>query len=191
MGIIYLIRHGQCVDNVKHILNGHHDTALTALGKQQIKATAGKLTKAKIKKIYASPLKRTRQSAVIVAKVLGLKPSDIIYDLALIERDYGVLTGRPRKDLPLFARKILKTKEIDYFLDGRGVEPFPAVYRRAKKVLTKLRAVAKEGNVAVVTHGDFGMMARAVFKGWTWRRGLDAPYWGNAEIIALKTGGKK
>lgn len=191
MGIIYLIRHGECVDNVKQILNGHHDTVLTVLGKKQIKAAALRLAKAKIRKIYASPLKRTRQSAIIIAKVLGIKPADIIYDLALIERDYGVLTGRPRKDLPLFARKILKTKEIDYFLDGRGTEPFAAVYKRAKKVLAKLRVVAQKGNVVVVTHGDFGMMARAVFNGWTWRQGLDAPYWDNAAIIALKTGGKQ
>jgi hypothetical protein len=46
--------------------------------------------------------------------------------------------------------------------------------------------VAKEGNIIVVTHGDFGMMMRAVVNGWTWREGLDAPYWDNAEVISLK-----
>lgn len=190
MGIIYLIRHGECVDNAKHILNGHHDTALTALGKKQIKIAAVRLTKAKIKTIYSSPLLRAKQSALIIAKVLGIKPRDIVYDLALIERDYGVLTGRPRRDIPRFAKKILQGDQIEYFLDGRGTEPFPAVYRRAKKVLAKLRASLGQDNVVLVTHGDFGMMARVAFNGRTWRQGLDALYWDNAEIIVLKTGGK-
>lgn len=186
MGIIYLIRHGECVDNVRHILNGHHDTALTPLGKKQIKATALKLKKAKIKTVYSSPLLRAKQSALIIAKVLGFKPRDIVYDLALIERDYGVLTGKPRKDIPLFARKILQGDKIEYFLDGRGTETFPEVYRRAKKFLSKLRKNLGEDNVVLVTHGDFGMMMRAVVNGWTWRQGLAAPYWENAEIITLK-----
>lgn len=186
MGIIYLVRHGECVDNVKHILNGHHDTPLTVFGRQQIGLTAKKLVKIKIKAIYSSPLLRAKQSALIMAKVLGFKPKDIVYDLGLIERDYGVLTGQPRKDIPLFSKKILQGDKLEYFLDGRGTEPFSQVYKRAKKVLTKLRLIAKEGSIIVVTHGDFGMMMRAVANGWTWRQGLEAPYWDNAEVIILK-----
>ena len=174
------------MDNVKHILNGHHDTSLTVFGRQQIDLVAKKLTKAKIKAIYSSPLLRAKQSALIIAKVLGFKPKDIVYDLGLIERDYGVLTGQPRQDIPLFSKKILQGDRIEYFLDGRGTEPYPQVYRRAKKILAKLRLVAKEGNIIVVTHGDFGMMLRAVANNWTWRQGLEAPYWDNAEIIILK-----
>lgn len=186
MGKIYLIRHGECVDNVRHILNGHHDTSLTVLGRRQIVLAAKKLVKAEIKAIYSSPLLRAKQSALIIAKVLGFKSKDIVYDLGLIERDYGVLTGQPRRDIPLFSKKFLPGDRIEYFLDGRGTEPYPQVYRRAKKMVAKLRLVVKEGNIIVVTHGDFGMMLRAVANGWTWRQGLEAPYWDNAEVIILK-----
>ena len=134
-----------------------------------------------------APWWRTNKKvAAAIGKMAGINSKDIVYDLDLIERDYGVLTGQLRKDLPLFSKKILQGDKIEYFLDGRGTEPFAQVYKRAKKVLAKLRLAAKEGNIIVVTHGDFGMMLRAVANGWTWRQGLEAPYWDNAEIIILK-----
>jgi len=70
---IYLIRHGQDIDNSEGILNGHRDTPLTDLGISQAESLAKYLVEQKMvfAKIFASPLKRARKTAEIIA--LSLK----------------------------------------------------------------------------------------------------------------------
>lgn len=78
----YLIRHG-----LKENLAG--DPPLSTIGRKQAEVTAKYLTSLKIRKIYSSPLRRTFQTANIIAKEFGLK---IIKDERLTERMnwYGI-----------------------------------------------------------------------------------------------------
>jgi 2,3-bisphosphoglycerate-dependent phosphoglycerate mutase len=66
MTTIYFVRHGQ----KEHIAG---DPSLTPTGREQAKHTAKFLKDKQIMKIFASPFKRTMETAKIIAKELGLK----------------------------------------------------------------------------------------------------------------------
>jgi len=182
-GKIYLVRHGQDTDNVAGILNGHRDTSLTELGREQARQVAQKLEECDIKAIYCSPLERTNETSLIITEHLRFE-YDFVHS-GLIERDFGILTGKSLADIPKYAAKILHTEKVDYFLDAKGAESFPATLRRAKRVLKDIIARHPNDNVVLVTHGDIGKMIRAAYYGWDWKKGLLTPYFDNTGVLEL------
>lgn len=185
MSNIFLVRHGQDTDSAKNILNGRRNTKLTVLGKEQAKTVANKLKDDNIQVIYSSPLKRTLQTARIIAKELNIE--EVIIEKGLIEREFGILTGKPLTDIPKYANKILKTEKVNYFLEVEGSEDFPVLYKRAKRVLSKLQKNQGNKNILIVTHGDIGKMIRAVYHNWFWKNALKTPYFDNAGVLKLSS----
>jgi broad specificity phosphatase PhoE len=183
MGKIFVVRHGQDEDNANLLLNGRRDRPLTALGRKQAEAAAQKLKKYHIDSIYSSPLKRAFETAQIIAKELGI--SRIQKDENLIERDFGILTGKPYTEVPKYATKMLSTDHILFLLAGEGVEEFPAVYKRAEKFLKNIQKKHPEENVLIVAHGDVLKMMESIALGWDWEEGLKTAYIPNAGIIEL------
>lgn len=181
---LFLIRHGQDEDNAKGILNGKRDTALTQFGRQQAYTVAQKLKDYGIDIIYTSPLARAYQTAQIIAKVIAV--DEIIADQHLIERDFGILTGKPVTDISRYTDKIIISDGVNYFLDAEGAESFPTLYDRAKKILSEIQQRHRDNVILVVTHGDIGKMIRGVYYGWSWEKSLQTPYFNNTEILALK-----
>jgi len=189
MSKVYLVRHGECTDNKQHILNGHRESFLTALGRKQIKETGQKLADNKITAIFSSPLARTLESAKIIASLNDIEVVQIVP--SLIERDFGFLTGHPTLDIKRLAKKVEIINGIEYFFSGEGVESFPKVYKRAQSFWKKLVTYNIKGNVVVVTHGDIGMMLKASAEGWDWQTGLHKAFWKNGEILEVKLKTKK
>jgi probable phosphoglycerate mutase len=187
MADIFLVRHGQDEDNAAGILNGHRDRPLTELGREQAAAVAGKLADEDIAVVYTSPLKRANQTGEIIAARLGIP---VKVEPLLIERDFGVMTGKPVADI-LELPNILKTDKVNYFLDVEGCEPFPEVYERARTVLGKLQEENPDRHIAVATHGDIGKMIRAVYHGWSWKQGLEQPYLDNTGVLELRADGDR
>ncbi len=183
MGKIFIVRHGQDEDNAKLILNGRRNKPLTDLGRKQAKIVASKLSSYTIDVIYSSPLKRAFETAEIIARELGLKEV-IPYD-DIIERDFGILTGKPIADIPKYATKILTTDQVNYFLEAKDAEDFPTLYKHGGKVLENIRKIHPNETVLLVAHGDIGKMIRAVYRGWTWEEGLKTPYFDNTGILEL------
>ena len=70
----FVMRHGEAIDNAKHVLDpkGDPNNHLTKKGKEEAKASAEGLKGKKIDLIFASPFIRTKETADIVAKELGL-----------------------------------------------------------------------------------------------------------------------
>ncbi|HRH21567.1 MAG TPA: histidine phosphatase family protein [bacterium] len=184
MSVIYVVRHGQDQDNANHILNGHRNESLTPIGREQAKTTGVRLRDKEIDFVYASPTLRTRQTAEIIAEIVGLETIGIEADL--IERDFGVLTGKPVADIPKYCKKFFVGDRINYFLEGEGVESFPKLLTRVKRLIKKIVARHPTDNVLLVTHGDAGKMIEAAWYGWTWEQALMTPYFENADIIELK-----
>lgn len=180
---LLLIRHGQDKDNVKGILNGRRNTALTKFGVRQARAAAQKLRRYDINIIYTSPLARTYQTARVIAKVIGV--DKVIADQRLIERDFGILTGKSATNISRYADKIIIADKINYFLEAEGAETFPALYDRARKFLVEIQGHYPNNVILIVTHGDIGKMIRGAFCGLSWRESLQTPYFDNAEIIEL------
>ena len=187
MANIFIVRHGQDEDNAKGILNGRRDMPLTELGREQAKIAGGKLKDNQIDVIYCSPLQRTRQTAEIIAKEIGIDQVTTLDDL--VEREFGIITGKPVADIPKYAGdKVLKTEHVLYFLEVEGSETFPEVLDRAKRVLDWVQEKHPTGNVLLATHGDLGKMIRAAYHGWTWEKGLMHSHLGNSEVLELFPG---
>jgi broad specificity phosphatase PhoE len=182
---IFVVRHGQDTDNAQRVLNGRRQTHLTALGRQQARDAADRLRGRSIAAIYYSPLARTRETARILARALGVK--QLVPDVRLVERDFGVLTGRPTAEIPLLATKTQRVGDVNYFLRAPGAETFPSTYRRARELLHDLRSApaSRSGDIVLVTHGDTGKMLVANARGWSWRQGLEAANLHNAEVVEL------
>jgi len=183
MSKIFLVRHGQDTDNAAGILNGRRDTELTELGREQAEKVAEKLRDNDVQIIYASPLKRAYETAWIIATELEI--DEVVADEHLIEREFGILTGKPISDIPKYTDKILPTDRVNYFLEVEGAEDFPALLLRGKKILDEIRQRHPDKNVLIVTHGDIGKMIRAAYHGWTWEDGLKTPYFDNTGVLEL------
>ena len=113
MTTIYIARHGQNEDNVRGILNGHRDLPLTDLGRQQARRLARHIKDRELvfDAVYASPLGRAFETAAIVAAELELA-EPIIHD-DLIERDFGIMTGKPAADIEeICAPDIIKAENV-------------------------------------------------------------------------------
>lgn len=181
---IYLARHGQDEDNAAGILNGHRDTPLTALGREQAADLARTIIEHKIvlEKIYSSPLQRAFATAQIVAETLKLSMPEKV-DL-LIERDFGIMSGKPNADIEtVCGSDVLKTEKITYFLSPEGAETFPVLLERGKKVLEYFKG---QDNILLVTHGDIGKMIYAAFYNLPWREVLSDFHFGNSELLLLQ-----
>ena len=144
---------------------------------------AQKLKDCGINVIYTSPLARSYQTAKIIADVIAV--DEVIADQHLIERDFGILTGKPVADIPHYADKIIISDKVNYFLDVDGAEGFPVLYNRAQKILSEIQQRHRDDVVLIVTHGDIGKMVRGVYCGWSWERSLQTPYFDNTEILTL------
>jgi broad specificity phosphatase PhoE len=160
---IYWIRHGDTVLNSTHeadpeekqppLMRGWSRAPLTDDGRAQMDMAAGKLASKGIKKLYASDLQPTMDSAAIVGDKLGLKP---IAAPELRTWDVGKLTRTPTDE----ARPILEeyqTKKPNAPIPGnpefRG-ESFNRYIGRLTQGVQNMQSAAKKyGSIAVVTHG--------------------------------------
>jgi broad specificity phosphatase PhoE len=181
--MIYLTRHGQDEDNARGLLNGHHDTLLTDIGRCQARALVGKIKESRIKigKVYSSPLKRTKETATIIAVDLELS-LEIMSEL--IERNFGDMTGKKISDIASLCSEseVFKTANIAYFIDMPNAESFPKTLERAKIVLNKLSKETE--NILLVTHGDIGKMILVAFYGVSIKEALVIEF-GNTEVLVL------
>jgi broad specificity phosphatase PhoE len=87
---VYLIRHGQTVWNLERRYQGHLDSPLTELGRDQMRRLAAVLAAEPVRAVYTSPLHRCRWGASHIASHHALHP---IVEPGLIEINHGVLDG--------------------------------------------------------------------------------------------------
>jgi len=189
---IYLARHGQDGDNVKGILNGHRDEPLTELGLEQAATLAKAIKNAGITfgAVYSSPLRRAYKTAETVTDELGMaKP---VVDPELIERNFGVMTGKAIRDIKaLCAPDIIETphaangSNIVYFISVEGSETFPELVERAHRLIAKMKERHHDGSILLVAHGDIGKMIYAAYYDIDWKTVLMQFHFGNSELLLL------
>lgn len=183
---IYLARHGQDKDNEMRILNGHRDMPLTEIGLDQASQVAQKIKDSGIHfdKVYSSPLQRAYQTAKIITDCLQIDSPE--KNELLIERDFGVMTGKPIKAITaLCSPDILQTDLTTYFLSPEGAETFPQLIVRAKNLLEFIKGKHDRQSVLMVTHGDIGKMIYAAYYNLDWQQVLIMFDFGNSELLLL------
>ncbi len=148
------MRHGEAENNVNRVLVGRHlESHLTSYGKQQATETARLIQNMPIKKIYASPVIRTIETAEIVSKILGIP---YVIDERLYEIDLGKLVGmRYEEIIRKHGNLFLKFySEQDPTLADYGVETFSSVKWRINNLLDEIRETHTNENVLMITHLD-------------------------------------
>jgi len=181
---IYLTRHGQDEDNAKGILNGRRNESLTSLGVEQANKLAQEIKGAgfTFDAVYSSPLLRAYNTAKVVTEALNLEKPTIMKDL--VERDFGVMTGKAVKDIEdLCAPNIIKANPIVYFLSPEGAETFPQLMERGKRVIAWVEEHHNDGNILLVSHGDTGKMIYAAYYNLDWKQVLTMFHFGNSELL--------
>ena len=145
----FMMRHGESSKNVKNIVSSDPaSNNLTARGHEEAHATAQELKKEKITKIYASPFMRTKETALGVAKELGLPESAIIFDERLREITFGELDGKPFEEFIAYRETHLLT-----FLERLpGGESYADVKRRFGEFLYEIEAQDSNERILIVTH---------------------------------------
>jgi len=150
---IFFVRHGDVV-NPKNIWYGRSPRyPLSSAGKKQIAKIAQMLKHNSIEAIYASPLLRTKQSAMIIANTLGLP---VNYSKYLLEVDSS-LQGNTFDDIETrWAGKIYSCPENNVL--GETIEELS---ERILKFSLKMHKLYPGKNIVAVSHGDPIMIARA------------------------------
>jgi broad specificity phosphatase PhoE len=145
---LYLIRHGETEWSLSGRHTGRTDIPLTANGENEARELGTHLRKISFAHALTSPLKRARQTCELVG--LGNVP-EIEPDLA--EWDYGDYEGKLSVDI----RK--ERPDWNVFQNGCPNGEMPVqVSGRADRFIARYRA--REGNIALFSHGQFsGVLA--------------------------------
>ena len=180
------MRHGQNLDNLNGILNGHRDEPLTEKGFAQAREIAERIKDEQLMfdAVYSSPLSRAFDTAKIVREIIDTPAPQ--KEKLLIERDFGVMTGRQVSEIETFcAPDIIKTENTTYFLNPDSAETFPDLTKRAGLLLEKIKNNHSSGNVLLVCHGDIGKMIYAKYYNLNWESVLTQFHFGNCDLLLL------
>src|SRR5512135_2054040 len=117
---LFLIRHGATVLTAEDRFAGSTDVELSDIGRQQAECLARRLADDHITAVYASPLKRTIETATIIGRPHGVTP--ILQD-GLREIDHGHWEGLRRVDVETrFADEYNAWEEDPYTFAPAGGE---------------------------------------------------------------------
>jgi broad specificity phosphatase PhoE len=146
--VLLLARHGETDWNRERRWQGHADRPLTRRGLEQAQALAARLAEAELDAIYASDLRRARDTAAAVADKFGL-PLETRRELR--EVDVGSWSGLTRAEATArfpeaFAR--WERGEIGW-ADG---ETYEAMSARILAAVHRIAGRHPNGRVLVVTH---------------------------------------
>lgn len=92
---LLLIRHGQTDWNRRGLVQGQTDVPLDAVGKEQARRLARRLSELDLSALHASTLARAAETADVIAQAVGLEP---VYSSAWCEMNLGAVEGRSRKE---------------------------------------------------------------------------------------------
>jgi len=95
---LIFMRHGESTFNKSDRFCSWIDSDLTEKGEVQAQETADKLKEFTITRIFSSNLKRSKNTAKIINKIIGLPEEAVTSSAELNERHYGILTGLTRTE---------------------------------------------------------------------------------------------
>ncbi len=155
--LLLLVRHGQSEWNAAGLMQGQTPhPRLTALGHRQAAAAARELAAGRPGMLISSDLQRAVQTAEHCAGATGLA---VHTTPALREQSYGVLEGRPSREL---------WEVVDWtdpHWSAEGGESLAQLHARVAGYLDRLREDPPADVLALVTHGDTIRAAQAVVAG--------------------------
>ena len=146
---LFLVRHGETVDNANKIMQGQTQGQLNEEGVRQAQQLRERLAGTSIDAVVSSDLKRAVDTARIVAGPHGL---EVVTTPLLRERDWGSFTGRYIPDL-----------KDEVWPDD--IETLDTMLARAGRFLSFIKAQYPGKKVLAVGHGIINKAIQAVFYG--------------------------
>jgi len=159
----FLIRHGQTPQQTKEKQGIIYDKPeegplLTDKGKSQIKERAKKLDSIDV--IYSSDLRRTKQTAEIIAEETG---KEVHFDKRLRDINLGVWHGRSKEkfyeEYPVSEERFYKTPE-----EG---ENWNDCRKRMLNFMEEVEEKHENETILIVSHGRPLWLLEGAMKGWT------------------------
>ncbi|MEN3930273.1 histidine phosphatase family protein [Microvirga sp. W0021] len=159
---IYFVRHGETDWNVAGRMQGQQDISLNEKGRGQAEQVGYKLAKLfdrpEIMQYLVSPLKRTRETADIMLRTMGLAPDIYQPEPRLREITFGKWEGLTWKDV----RKTDPAAALQRDMDKWGTVPpdgesYAMLAERVRPVFENL-----ERDIVVVSHGGVARATLAV-----------------------------
>ena len=171
MTLLYLVRHGETVDNANHIMQGQTPGELNELGIKQAEELADRLKDDPIDAFVSSDLQRSIHTCKLIAAPHG---KAVTTTPLLRERDWGSFTGKYIPNLANLKDPSLWPEDIESLEDLKA---------RAKDFLTWLKGEYADKKVLAVGHGIINKAIQSVY--------FDKPMnelkpMGNAEVRMLE-----
>lgn len=165
---LYLVRHGETVDNAAHIMQGQTPGELNDKGIAQAEEVAARMADHPIDVFVSSDLKRSIQTCEIIARP---HHAEVITTPLLRERDWGSFTGK-------FIPSLLQDPK-DWPDDIESIESMKS---RAQNFITWLRVTYPGKTILAVGHGIINKALQSVY----FRRPMnEIEKMGNAEVRIL------
>jgi broad specificity phosphatase PhoE len=147
---VYLIRHGATVLSAEDRFAGATDVPLSDEGREQARGLSNRLADDPIAAIYCSPMKRTIETAQIVAEPHGLTP---IARAELREINHGHWETMRRSEVESqFGEEYASWEEDPYTFAPEGGESGISLMARALPTIRELVTKHAGQNVVVVSH---------------------------------------
>jgi broad specificity phosphatase PhoE len=149
MTIVLIARHGQSDWNAARRWQGHADRPLTDKGREQAYALAARLAHIELDAVYASDLRRARETGEIVADSQAL---EVRSDPDLREVDVGSWSGLTRAEAEVRFPEGFARWQAGYpgWTDG---ETYEAMTDRVLAAVTSIANGHPDGRVLIVSHG--------------------------------------
>lgn len=154
---ILLIRHGQSEADILQVHEGRADFPLTELGRKQVSQMAEKVAhEFPPELIFASPLKRARETAETLATKIGCS---LYFEDDLMEHNNGVQAGLSFEE----AEKLPQPTYLhDCFDNGESHIEFRM---RIEMMFSKIVSSCHHNRIAIVAHGGvINCLLRAFFQ---------------------------
>ena len=153
---VYIVRHGETMENASNCLVGRINSSLTEEGIRQAKQVRDYFKDKNIDLIISSTLDRCKQTAEIISD----GNIEVRYTDKLLGRDHGEFTGAPRDSIN-YDEYWNYYKNIKY----ERAESVKDLYDRAVKVLTDLKKDYDDKSIVVVTHSGIIRVLYYYFNG--------------------------
>lgn len=149
---LYLVRHAQSQGNTgEDLVSGDPD--LTDVGREQARRLGERMRHQRVDVIYSSPMRRTQETALVIADVLGLEvfPRADLREIDL-GQDNADVRLLPPEEQERVTKRILAEGTWDCFPGSEGSQ---AARRRVKTAMDDIVRRHPGQRVVVVTHSGF------------------------------------
>lgn len=153
---LYIVRHGETIENANDCLVGRINSSLTENGLEQARKVSKYFENKNIDVIVSSPLDRCKKTAQIISN----NKIPIIYSNDLLGRDHGEFTGKPKSSIN-FDEYWNYNKNKKY----ETAESVKDLYKRVVKLIEQIKKDYYDKNVIIVTHSGIIRVIYYYFKG--------------------------